>query len=193
MARRYKTAQDILNMSDPQLKRLYSWRSYEARKKLQRLEQKYGPESQIVRDHRERFKPLKERGDLSHRQLAQAIALTYDFGRSKTGQTYENLADRLHDTYGFKTITSENLEASLEFLDDARARGIAALYPSQGAVLAAASRAVNQGLSLEEWRANVDDWIKRGKERAEKGKDPVKPRLQKKYRTGSSDAYNKRK
>ncbi len=193
MARRYKTAQDLMNMSDSQLKRLYSWRSYEARKKLQRLEQKYGPDSQIVRDQKNRFKPLKEMGDLSHRQLAQAAARTYDFGSSKTGQTIENLAERLRDNYGFKTITDKNLEASLEFLDDARARGIASLYPSQGAILAAASRAVNQGLSLEEWQKNVDDWITRGEARQKKGKGPVKPRLQKKYRTGSSDAYSKRK
>ena len=47
MARRYKTAQDLMNMSDSQLKRLYSWRSYEARKKLQRLEQKYGAEHNL--------------------------------------------------------------------------------------------------------------------------------------------------
>ena len=190
MARRYKTAQDLMNMSDSQLKRLYSWRSYEARKKLQRLEQKYGTDSQIVRDQKNRFKPLKELGELSHRQLAQAAARTYDFGSSKTGQTYENIADKLRDA-GFEKVNEENVGATLDFLDDARARGLAAVYGSEG-IIEAANRAARQGLSMEEWQKNVDYWIEQAAIRSAKGKRPAMPRLQKRFRSGSSSAYRKR-
>jgi len=187
MARKMKTAQDLLSMTEKELRRLYSWRSYEARKKLKRLEEKYGSDSRIVSDMRDRFKPLKEMGELSHRQLAQAAARTYDFGGSKTGQTYENVADKLRGA-GFEKVTDQNVRATLDFLDDARARGLASIYGSEGMV-EAANRAARQGLNMEEWRKNVDYWIEQAGKR--KGKRPAAPRLQKRFRSGSSSGYRK--
>ena len=154
MARQVKTAQEIyssgLSMKD--LRRQYSWRSYEARKKIERLRQKYGEDSSIVQEMEDKFRPLRELGDLSRKQLSQQLSRTYDFGGSKTGRTYENVADKLKSA-GFEHINEDNIKATLDFLDDARARGISAIYGSEG-IIEVANRAARQGLTMEEWKAS---------------------------------------
>lgn len=191
MARQVKTAQEIYSsgLSMKELRRQYSWRSYEARKKIERLRQKYGEDSSIVQEMEDKFRPLRELGDLSRKQLSQQLSRTYDFGGSKTGQTYENVADKLKSA-GFEHVNEDNIKATLDFLDDARARGISAIYGSEG-IIEVANRATRQGLTMEEWRRNVDYWMDQSAKRGKKG--PIKPRLQKRFLNGGSSAYRKRK
>ena len=210
MARRIKTAQEIFDssLSMKELRRQYSWRSYEARKKFERLRQKYGEDSAIVQENMERYKPLSELGDLNRMQLSQQLSRTYDFGGSKTGQTYEDVASKMKAN-GFTGVNLNNVGQTLDFLDDLRAKKMASIYGSEG-IIEVANRAARQGLSDEEWKKNLKYWEDENKRIAEENQrriaearargrkprrllKPVRLTLQKRFRDGGSDDYRKRK
>ena len=210
MARRIKTAQEIYSsgLSMKELRRQYSRRSYEARKKIERLRQKYGEDSAIVQENLERYKPLSELGDLNRMQLSQQLSQTYDFGGSKTGQLYEDVAAKMKAN-GFTGVNLNNVGQTLDFLDDIRAKGMASIYGSEG-IIEVANRAARQGLSDEEWKKNLKYWEDENKRIAEENQrriaearargrkprrllKPVRLTLQKRFRDGGSDDYRKRK
>lgn len=210
MARHIKTAQDIYSsgLSMKELRRQYSWRSYEARKKLERLRQKYGEDSAIVQENMDRYRPLSELGDLNRMQLSQQLSRTYDFGGSKTGQLYEDVASKMKSN-GFTGVNLNNVGQTLDFLDDIRAKGMASIYGSEG-IIEVANRAARQGLSDEEWKKNLKYWEDENKRIAEENQrriaearargrkprrllKPVRLTLQKRFRDGGSNDYRKRK
>lgn len=176
-------AQELLKSgaSIRELRRLYSKRAYVARQRYEKTKSRFATSETVYR-HRTDFKTARELGQMSAKEIAMELASVnrYLESRSSRVQEYGNVRNDILNTFqehGFDFINEETLDPTLEFLEDARARGIGGMFPSD-IIVEAAGRAVRYGLSKSDWLANVDYWMERSK---------AKKMLKIKYRSGSND------
>ena len=67
-----------------------------------------------------------------------------------------SMLDTLHRE-GYEDITEDNIEDFYKFMEDARARGLGAIYGS-GKIAELVQRGLKKGLTREQIRANMDYW-----------------------------------
>ncbi len=176
-------AQELLKSgaSLKELRRLYSKRAYEARKRFEKVEAGFKGSETVIR-HKQDFKTARELGSLSRKEVAMELAAVnrYLESRSSRASKYGGVREDIIDSFqehGYGFINQQTLDPTLEFLEDARARGIGTLFPSD-IIVEAAGRAVRYGLSKEDWQKNVDYWLEHSK---------AKKLLKIKYRSSSED------
>ena len=138
----------------------YSRAAIKVRRQLKRLEGRAGGKA-LVEKYRGEFPTLRELGNVSERDLQimtrkaegllQTKALTTRHER-QIKQAVETLQDR-----GYDYINRSNIDEFFDFLDDARARGLASIYGYE-AILDAVNRARRRGLSADEIKGNIDYW-----------------------------------
>lgn len=133
------------------------------------------PDSFIVRRYENEFPALRdfklrpsdsviEKGLEKMRELRKAGAFSTKQQKQFVGQAIYTLNAR-----GYKFINKSNFKDLFEFLDEARAQGIASIYGYEK-VLETINRARKQGLTDEEIKANIDYW-------AEHKDDKIRKRL----------------
>lgn len=161
-------AQEILKSGATlkELRRLYSKRAYVARKRFEKMQPQYGQSETVIR-HRSDFRTARQLGQLSKKEVAMELASVnrYLESRSSRVKEYGNVRSDIIDSFqehGYDFINEETLDPTLEFLEDARARGIGGMFPSD-IIVEAAGRAVRYGLTKDEWLANVDYWAEHSK------------------------------
>ena len=88
-----------------------------------------------------RMKEARASGQLSLRGKNRSVA---------------NFVEALHEE-GYNFITMENVDPLLKFLDDARAKGVAA-YHSSGPVLKILAKGVKKGLTEDQIMGNIRYW-----------------------------------
>ena len=138
----------------------YSKASIKIRRQLKRLEGRAGSKA-LIEKYRGEFPTLKELGNVSERDLQimtrkaegllQTKSLTTKHER-QIRQAVETLQDR-----GYDYINRGNIDEFFDFLDDARARGLASIYGYE-AILDAVNRARRRKLSAEEIKGNIEYW-----------------------------------
>lgn len=165
-----------------EMKDVYIKRSYQARKRYQQVAAKY-PGSETVMRHRGDFLPVRQLKNLDKKQMAMELAAVNRYTQSESSreEKYESVRDRIINSFqanGYD-VNDKNLDTVTMFLEDVRARGLAAIYPSD-IIVAAATRAARKGLSREDWLANVEYWATQSK---------AKERLYLRRRASSSNDY----
>ena len=144
----------------PTAQSLYSKAAIKVRRQLKRLEGREGSKA-LIEKYRGEFPTLRELGNVSERDLQIMTKKAQSLLQTKTlttkherqlSQAVETLRDR-----GYDYITRSNIDEFFDFLDDARARGLASIYGYE-AILDAVNRAKRRGLSSSEIKANIDYW-----------------------------------
>lgn len=139
---------------------LYSKASIKVRRQLKRLEGRAGSK-QLIERYRGEFPTLRELGNVSERDLQIMTRKATNLLQTKTlttrhnrqiNQAVETLQER-----GYDYVNRSNIEEFFDFLDDARARGLASIYGYE-AILDAVNRAKRRGLSPAEIKGNIDYW-----------------------------------
>lgn len=138
----------------------YSKASIKIRRQLKRLEGRAGSKA-LIEKYRGEFPTLKELGNVSERDLEVMTRKAEGLLQTKTlatkherqlRQAVETLQDR-----GYDYINRGNIDEFFDFLDDARARGLASIYGYE-AILDAVNRARRRKLSAEEIQGNIEYW-----------------------------------
>lgn len=170
------------------LRSQYASESAYIRRRLRDIE-KVDPDNLIVRKFKNEFPALKDfklrpsdeaikLGLEKMKELRKSGALSVKKQKASVGNFIFELNMR-----GYTFINKSNFSDLIEFLDDARARGLANIYGYEP-VLQAIHRARKRGLSDEEIEANIDYWA----ENKKKGK-----RLTVRKRTPETDSDNIRR
>lgn len=165
-----------------EMKDVYIKRSYRARQRMKQVAAAF-PGSETVTRHQIDFRPAKELKGLNKKQMALELAAVNKYMESasskvgKYGQVRQDIVNTFQAN-GYD-VTEENLDTVTQFLEDARQRGLAAIYPSD-MIVDAATRAYKKGLSREDWEANLEYWMTKSK---------AKERLYLVRRASSSDDY----
>lgn len=177
MAKRIEglSAWEIANssMTTKEMRRLYSKQSYTARTRLQRIADVYGRNAEVVQRRQNDFLPLKQLGKLNRQQLAAELSSTQKFlasGSSRVreyGQVRENIIESFHDN-GYDFVNQSNLDDLYQFLEDARARHLGALYGSDQ-LIETWHKAEKRGLTQEQLLGNIEYWAQQ--------KPGTKPRI----------------
>lgn len=116
-----------------------------------------------VRRYKGEFPSLTQLGDMvTEKDLKRAIKQMKEVRAS--GQLSKrterrapaSMLDTLHRE-GYEDITEDNIEDFYKFMEDARARGLGAIYGS-GKIAELVQRGLKKGLTREQIRANMDYW-----------------------------------
>lgn len=138
----------------------YSRAAIKVRRQLRRLEGRPGSQ-QLLQQYRGEFPTLRQLGAVSERDLqimtnkAEALLRTKTL-TTKHGKQIRQAVETLQDR-GYDYVNMENIDQFFEFLDDARARGLTAIYGYE-AILDAVNRARSRKLTDEEIKANIEHW-----------------------------------
>lgn len=124
-------------------------------KGLDRIRSKF-PESRLLERYQEEFDP----NDYSPTKLREAKKLWESGAISVDTQqrTYNEAINTIRNKYDIKTLNRHNARAFFRFLDDARARGLGALYTSEQLISALTDLRYKKKLSNKEIQANIEYW-----------------------------------
>ena len=169
MAKRLEalSAWEISNSSltTAQIRRLYSKQAYQARQRLGKIEQAYGPNAEIVQRRAGDFRPLRELGDLNRQQIAQELASTQKFlasGSSRVseyGKVRENIIQSFQEN-GYDFVNESNLDDLYQFLEDARASHLGSMYGADQ-MIETWHRAQKRGMTPEQLLGNIEYWAEK--------------------------------
>ena len=129
---------------------------------LKKLEEAKG-DVRSIRRYKGEFPSLTQLGDMvTEKDLKRAIKQMKEVRSS--GQLSKrterrapaSMLDTLHRE-GYEDITEDNIEDFYKFMEDARARGLGAIYGS-GKIAELVQRGLKKGLTREQIRANMDYW-----------------------------------
>lgn len=145
-------------------------------KGLDRIRSKF-PESRLLERYQEEFDP----NDYSPTKLREAKklwnsgAVTVDSER----RAYNAAVNTVREKYGLTKINRHNARAFFRFLDDARARGLGAMYTSEQLLTAFTEMRYKQKLTNKEIEANIEYWAQKNVQYDAEGKmvepDAFKP------------------
>lgn len=144
------------------IRKQYSRMAAKFRYDLKKLEEKKG-DVRSVRRYTGEFPSLTALGDMvTERDLKQAIKQMKEIRQSgqlstMTGRRAPaSMLDTLHRE-GYEYITEDNVEEFYKFMEDARARGLGAIYGS-GKIAELVERGMKKGLNRSQILANMDHW-----------------------------------
>lgn len=155
------SAQELNRRTMAELKQQYVKQSYEARRRYKELQARF-PGSEVVQRRAGDFKPLRQLKGISKKELAMELSDVTRFLASSSSRTneYEQVRSDTVQTFqqhGYKDITEKNLDPTIQFLEDARQRHLAAIYDSKRLV-EVFNRAVKRGLTREQVLGNIEYW-----------------------------------
>ena len=147
----------------------YSYLAGRIRRQMRELEARM-PDAVSLERYRGEFRPLRELGNVSDKALKRGIREAKKVLKSgeislRAQKRAMNTAIKTLNERGYDYINRENFGYFMDFLDDARARGLASIYGYQY-LLDTFNRAKKRGLSDAEIRGNIAYWA----EQAEKQK-----------------------
>lgn len=143
------------------IRQKYSKLASQIRRKARILEQRM-PEAVSVQRYRGEFPKLRDLGNVSEsalrrgikeaERLLQSNELSLRANKRSQATAIQTLNER-----GYNYINNQNFGYFMNFLDDARARGLASIYGYQY-LLDTFNRAKKRGLSDDEIRGNIQYW-----------------------------------
>lgn len=143
------------------IRQKYSKLASQIRRKAKILEQRM-PEAVSVQRYRGEFPKLRDLGNVSEsalrrgikeaERLLQSNELSLRANKKSQATAIQTLNER-----GYNYINNQNFGYFMNFLDDARARGLASIYGYQY-LLDTFNRAKKRGLSDDEIRGNIQYW-----------------------------------
>ena len=145
MARKFKT-----KLSE------YNYYTKMINKNLSKLAKEY-PESRALERYRGEFELNPEPQEL--KSMLKKARQVYKSGATSVSSERRSVAlaiAKLKDN-GIDYVNKRNFKSFFNFLDDARARGLASLYNSTQ-IIEALKKAKDKGLSKADIRANIDYW-----------------------------------
>lgn len=139
----------------------YAYLAGRIRRQMRELEKRM-PESVSLERYRGEFPKLKDLGKVSESALKLGIKeaerllesgeLSLRHQRRSVNAAIKTLNER-----GYDYVNKQNFKYFFDFLDDARARGLASIYGYQY-LLDTFNRAKKRGLSDDEIRGNIEYW-----------------------------------
>ena len=142
------------------LRQEYNAAVREINKALRRIE-KSDPDSITLERYKGYFKAVTTKNP-DYRTMQKMTKQARDLLKSGTlsleghERSVANAIETLHRD-GYEFINRKNFNSFMRFLDDARARGLGALYSSEQ-ILDAINRAKQKGLSDADIKKNIDRW-----------------------------------
>ena len=130
--------------------------------RIKKLEAAFGKKAEILQRRSGDFGTLRSLGKVNRTQIAQELADVRKFlasGSSRVkeyGQIRENIIESFQRS-GYDFVNESNLDDLYQFLEDTRARNIAALYGSDQLV-ETWNRARKRGLTEEQLLGNIEYW-----------------------------------
>lgn len=148
--------------STAELRREYSKLAYTARQRISKLEAAFGPKAEILQRRSGDFGTLRSLGNVNRTQIAQEIADVRKFLASGSSRVreYRQIRENIIESFqrsGYDFVNEQNLDDLYQFLEDARARNIAALYGSDQ-LIETWNRAQKRGLTEEQLLGNIEYW-----------------------------------
>lgn len=187
------------------IRQRYSQLAYRVRRRAMELEKRM-PEAVSVQRYRGEFRPLKELGNVSERALklgikeAERVLKSGELSLRHQKRSEASAIQTLNER-GYNYINKDNFPYFMDFLDDARARGLASIYGYQY-LLDTFNRAKKRGLSDDEIRGNIAYWAEQAEKKtalAEKKGIPLdeveygKLYVRKGRKAGSSESFQRNK
>ncbi len=152
------------------IRQQYSRLASQVRRKARILEQRM-PEAVSVQRYRGEFPKLRDLGNVSDAALRRGIKEAQRLLESnelslRANKRSQATAIQTLNERGYNYINNQNFGYFMNFLDDARARGLASIYGYQY-LLDTFNRAKKRGLSDDEIRGNIAYWAEQAdKQRA---------------------------
>lgn len=143
------------------IRQRYSQLAYQVRRRAKELEQRM-PDAVSVQRYRGEFRPLRELGKVSERALrlgikeAERVLKSGELSLRHQKRSEASAIQTLNER-GYNYVNKDNFKYFMDFLDDARARGLASIYGYQY-LLDTFNRAKKRGLSDAEIRGNIEYW-----------------------------------
>ena len=143
------------------IRQKYSKLASQIRRKAKILEQRM-PEAVSVQRYRGEFPKLRDLGNVSESALRRGIKEAERLLKSnelslRANKRSQATAIQTLNERGYNYINNQNFGYFMNFLDDARARGLASIYGYQY-LLDTFNRAKKRGLSDDEIRGNIQYW-----------------------------------
>ena len=143
------------------IRQKYSKLASQIRRKGKILEQRM-PEAVSVQRYRGEFPKLRDLGNVSESALRRGIKEAERLLKSnelslRANKRSQATAIQTLNERGYNYINNQNFGYFMNFLDDARARGLASIYGYQY-LLDTFNRAKKRGLSDDEIRGNIQYW-----------------------------------
>lgn len=143
------------------IRQKYSKLASQIRRKAKILEQRM-PEAVSVQRYRGEFPKLRDLGNVSESALRRGIKEAERLLKSnelslRANKRIQATAIQTLNERGYNYINQGNFGYFMNFLDDARARGLASIYGYQY-LLDTFNRAKKRGLSDDEIRGNIQYW-----------------------------------
>lgn len=143
------------------IRQQYSKLASQIRRKAKVLEQRM-PEAVSVQRYRGEFPKLRDLGNVSESALRRGIKEAQRLLESnelslRANKRSQATAIQTLNERGYNYINNQNFGYFMNFLDDARARGLASIYGYQY-LLDTFNRAKKRGLSDDEIRGNIQYW-----------------------------------
>ena len=143
------------------IRQTYSKLASQIRRKARILEQRM-PEAVSVQRYRGEFPKLRDLGNVSESALRRGIKEAERLLKSnelslRANKRSQATAIQTLNERGYNYINNQNFGYFMNFLDDARARGLASIYGYQY-LLDTFNRAKKRGLSDDEIRGNIQYW-----------------------------------
>lgn len=143
------------------IRQQYSRLASQVRRKARILEQRM-PEAVSVQRYRGEFPKLRDLGNVSEAALRRGIKEAQRLLESnelslRANKRSQATAIQTLNERGYNYINNQNFGYFMNFLDDARARGLASIYGYQY-LLDTFNRAKKRGLSDDEIKGNIQYW-----------------------------------
>lgn len=178
MARRVKhqTVQDLKGISGTELRVAYSKLAYTARKRVDRLAEKYGSTAEVVTRRSKDFQTLHQIESRQGRKLTdQEVRMLYSdatrflSSNSSRIKEYESVQSAFRQNfaesigrirYGVKEkpIPDKDIDPLYQFLEDARIKDVQGIFGSN-ALVNIFYRAQKKGLTREQLLGNIEYWV----------------------------------
>lgn len=183
MARRVKhqSVQDLQGISGTELRVAYSKLAYTARKRVERLSERYGSSAEVVTRRSKDFQPVSAIEKQQGRKLTdQEVRMLYSdatrflSSNSSRIREYEavqsafrqNFAESIgRIRYGVqeKPIPDKDIDPLYQFLEDARIKDVQGIFGSNELVRVF-YRAKKKGLTREQLLGNIEYWVEHNDE-----------------------------
>lgn len=152
-------------MKSEDYRKAYNKMVTDINRQIRKLE-KADPESVSLERYRNYFQKVTTRNP-NYRTIqklystAKRVLSSGELSVEAQARSKANALKTLHEE-GMTYINSRNFNSYMRFLDDARARGMSALYSSTQ-IIEAIHEAKQQGLTKDQILANIDRWSKQVK------------------------------
>lgn len=152
------------------IRQRYAYLSGRIRRQMKKLEARM-PEAISLERYRGEFPKLRDLGNVSDKALRLGIKEAEKVLKSgelslRAQRRSMNTAIKTLNERGYTYVNQQNFGYFMDFLDDARARGLASIYGYQY-LLDTFNRAKKRGLSDDEIRGNIAYWAEQAdKQRA---------------------------